>query len=167
MYQGEGPRRKSSCQSMLFYCMDNIDKKHVHVVIWLLFRGSCRDPSFSCASNPILSRICKPYSSLACCHVFLCTFLTFSNKNLCACFRLCVWAVPVNICYSLFQSLFKSLLYSVYKKNMTTFWQLVQAPLVMIQNNSMSGSLLFPVCAYPSVVSYMHKVRCTHLTHRV
>jgi len=74
------PEKKSSCQSMLFYCVDNIDKKHGSVVIWLLFMGSCRDRSFSLASNPILSRICKAYSDLVHCHVFLHTFFIFQRR---------------------------------------------------------------------------------------
>lgn len=73
---------------MLVFCVDSTDKKHESVVMWLLFRCSCRDPSFSLASNPILSRICKVYSNLAHYDVFLHTFVTFSNKYLCACFGL-------------------------------------------------------------------------------
>lgn len=80
MYQGVGPREKSTCQSMAFYCVDNIDKKHESVVLWLPFRCSCRDPSFSLTSNPILSRICKAHSNLAHYLVFLHTFLTFFKQ---------------------------------------------------------------------------------------
>lgn len=74
--KGKTPRGKRTCQSLLFSCVDSIDKT-MRVYTWsggCFFRWSYRNSSFSFASNAMLWRICKACSHLAHSHVFLHTF---------------------------------------------------------------------------------------------
>lgn len=116
--QGGGPRGNSICQSVLFYCMDDMDKKYKSLVIWLLFQCSFRDPSFSFPSDAICSysllRIWKAHSKPAHFHVFLQALLTFPNLYLCASFRLSTVAGRSTFKYLLGYSFFFQNNFKVY-----------------------------------------------------
>lgn len=175
---GECPRGNSICQSVLFYCMDDIDKKCESLVIWLLFWCSFRDPPFSFPSDAICSysllRNWKAHSNPAHFHVFLYALLTFPNLYLCASFRLSTVAG---------RSTFKYLLgYSFFFQN--NFKVYLSVKFTRKLGNILTGGagtisydveqyyifvslLFFCLCLSFCFLFYIYKLYCMHFTHKI